>query len=150
MSTYVITYVRRVSLLSLGCPSWYVEEKLKKNTLTKSVPCVQLKRNDTLLCERINLGQKYDAWLTDQVPDVTNRLKRLHVSVDHGGLRPTICCFYQGVRLFAHYVMLCFMYLISYFTYVWDCMYVCMYVCMYAFCLISCLCLYVFSIHVCM
>ena len=129
MSTYVITYVRRVSLLSLGCPSWYVEEKLKKNTLTKSVPCVQLKRNDTLLCERINLGQKYDAWLTDQVPDVTNRLKRLHVSVDHGGLRPTICCFYQGVRLFAHYVMLCFMYLISYFTYGTVCMYVCMYVC---------------------
>ena len=125
---YVITYVRRVSLLSLGCPSWYEEDKLKKNTLTKSVPHVQLKRNDTLLCERIDLGQKYDAWLTDQVPDVTNRLKRLHVSVDHGGLRPTICWFYQGVRLFAHYVMLCFMYLISYFTYGTVCMYVCMYV----------------------
>lgn len=125
MSTYVITYVRRVSLLSLGCPSWYVEEKLKKNTLTKSVPRAQLKRNDTLLSDRIDLGQKYDAWLTDQVPDVTNRLKRLHVSVDHGGPRPMICWFYQGVRLFAHYVMLCFMYLISYFTYGTVCMYIC-------------------------
>ena len=77
VSTYVITYVRGVSLLSLGCPSRYEEEMLKKNTLTKLVPRTQLKRNDTLLFERIDLGLKYDAWLADHVPDVTNRLKRL-------------------------------------------------------------------------
>jgi hypothetical protein len=145
VSTYVITYVRRVSLLSLGCPSWYEEEKIKNKTLTKPLPRTQ--RKDTLLAKRLELGQKYDAWLADQVPDVKNRLKRLHVSVDHGGLRPTICCFYQGVRLFAHYVMLCFMYLNSYFIYGIACvllnlvsmlvcipimyMHVCMYVCMY-------------------
>jgi hypothetical protein len=145
VSTYVITYVRRVSLLSLGCPSWYEEEKIKNKTLTKPLPRTQ--RKDTLLAKRLELGQKYDAWLADQVPDVKNRLKRLHVSVDHGGLRPTICCFYQGVRLFAHYVMLCFMYLNSYFIYgiacvllnlvsmlvciPITCMYVCMYVSMY-------------------
>ena len=73
---YVITCVciHRVSLLSLGCPSWYEEAKVKEQTLTKPMPRTQ--RHASILSERIKQGKDYDAWLAKQAPDVKNRLKR--------------------------------------------------------------------------
>ena len=118
---YVCMYVcnhiciRRVLLLSSGCPSWYEEGKVKNQTLTKPMPRTQ--RNPSILSERIKLGKSYDVWLANQAPEMKHRLKRylwLYESVDHGGLRSTMCCPFPGNLLFArclclysHYMYLC-------------------------------------------
>ena len=77
---YVCMYVcnhiciRRVLLLSSGCPSWYEEGKVKNQTLTKPMPRTQ--RNPSILSERIKLGKSYDVWLANQAPEMKHRLKR--------------------------------------------------------------------------